>query len=399
VNSNKYYVALIVGALFGSLPPVRAEVVEAEGVASIRPAGIDHARQAAIQDAMNQASLLSGVEIETSNAIGARGVQLESSRVRSAAIIGKATVLREWQSGDYLHVHISVDVARSGDIAGANQKYKKKIAATSLSIQKSYVTDDVEDLSGGFANELLRRLESGNKFLTKKSQYAISHASGPSQDTGDVIHIATMYDSQFVISGEILDAGTMNEGGYFGLFQHKRRRFEVEIYVYDGLTGSLVGRHRIEKSAVGDVAIGRDKPFASASFFATSFGKAISEALDTASELIAKDLENLPFAARVIKIADGRIYIDAGGTSFVAPGDKLVAYHLRREFPLSGFGPGNEYGITETPVTTVSIVQVQPLFSICTLPTSAKGVTLEVGDLVRFDFINQVLDTKGPSLF
>lgn len=82
-----------------------------------------------------------------------------------------------------------------------------------------------------------------------------------------------------------------------------------------------------------------------------------------------------------------RIYIDAGSTSSIAPGDQLIAYRLRKEVPLTSVTSGAEYGISETPVATVSIIQVQPSFSICALPGKTTGTVLEAGDLVRFEFI------------
>lgn len=398
--SGSNYFLWIAAALVLLASPLRAAIIEAEGVAAINPVGVERARQMAVQDAKNQVSMQAGVEIEMASIVTPRGVPLESSRIRPTATIGKVTILREWQTGDNFHVRISANVESSEQVLAGSLKYKKKIAATPFVIRKSFVTDDIDDIGKGFASELLRRLDNGNKFLTKRSAYVLpSNSYGPSQDGAAVMHLATMYDSQFLIAGEIVDAGESFEGGYFGVFQHKKRRFEIEVFLYDGLTGTLISRHRIEKFAVGDVAIGRDKPFSSASFLATNFGQAIGQAIDTAAEMISRDLESLPFTARVIRIADGRFYIDAGGTSLVAPGDKLVAYRLRREFPVAGFGSGTEYGITETPVATVSIVQVQPLFSICALPANAKGATIELGDLVRFDFINQAPDAGRPNLF
>lgn len=370
--------------------PLMAAIIEAEGVAAIKPVGLEQARQMAFQDAKNKISLQAGVGIEMSTALGAERVPLESSRMRPAATIGKETILREWQTGDYYHVRISVNMESSDDVAPVSKKYKKKITSTPFKIRKSYVTDDIDELANGFSNELLHRLEIENKFLTKKSQYVISaNLSGASQDNTAVMRIASMHDSQFVISGEIVDAGISYDGGYFGILQQKKRRFEVDVFVYDGLTGALIASHKVGAFSTGDVAIGRSKPFASAAFFSTNFGQAINRTIDSVAELISKDLESVPFTAKIIKIADGQIYIDAGGTSFVAPGDKLVAYHRQRELSIIGFGPGSEYGVTETPVGTVSIVQVQPLFSIATLLTRVKGVKVEVGDFIRFDFVGK----------
>ena len=388
--NKSYFARLIAVTLFVLAMPLQAAIIETEGVASIEAAGIERARQMAIQNAQDQASMQAGVKMEMASVVSPKGIPLESSRVRPIVKIGNVTVVREWQVDDDYHVRISANIEQSDDFATVSQKYKKKLTSTPFGVRKPYQLGDIDDISTGFPRELLRRLENGNNFLAKNSLHALTaNPTGLNQGNSAVIQLATLYGSQFVITGEILDAGNSDEGGYFGFLQQKRRRFEVDIFVYDGLTGSLIARHRIDKFTEGEVAVGPNKPFASTSFFSTRFGQAISMAIDSAAKLISRDLENLPFTAKVIRVADGKIYVDAGGTSLLAPGDKLVAYRTKRELPFSGFGPDREHVITETPVATISIVQVQPLFSIGTLPPTAKNVTMEIGDLVRFDLVDQ----------
>lgn len=377
---------MVTALSFFSLPSL-AGVIEAEGVASIKPNGVERARQLALQDAQDKIAQQAGVAVETSSAMSSSHIELESSRIRTAAIIGKATIDREWQTDDYFHVHISANTDQANGGSAINVKYKRKIAATPFFSKKSY--EDIDDIGHGFSKELLRRLERGNQFLTRKSQYQISgNASGVTQNAGAVVSLAASHDSQFLISGEIVDASILEESGILSLFQYRQRHFEVDVFVYDGLNGALIASHRVGGLAMGDVAVGRDRPFGSASFFSTEFGQAVNATINAAAELIAKDLESLPFTAKVTKIVDGKIHIDAGSTSFVAPGDKLVAYRRKREFSKNGYSPSSEYRLTETPVATVSIVQVQPLFSIATLPENSKD-QVGIGDLVRFDSAGQ----------
>jgi hypothetical protein len=266
------------------------------------------------------------------------------------------------------------------------QKYRKKITATPFVLRKSNQANDIDDLSAGVSRELLRQLESTKLFLVKSSRDASAVDSASlSQDINAVIGLATLNDSQFVISGEVIDAGSFEEGGYFGYFRDKKRWFEMEFTVFDGLTGAQISRHRIDEIAEGDVTVGREKRFASKSFFSTAFGQAIGKTIEKAAEMIATDLERLPFSAKVIRVADGQVFINAGATSLVAPGDKLLVYRKKTKFSWSGIGADREYGIPETPLATVSVVQVQPMFSISTVLPAAQTVEIEAGDIVRSD--------------
>ena len=374
--------------LLGGVAPGLAATIEAEGMAIVTSSGIERARQSALRDAKNQAAMQAGVNVEMTALVNERGLPLESSRIRPAATLEKITILREWQVADAVHVRIAADTDQSGPAQPGLPKYKKKLTATPFHAQKSFQTDDIDDISTGFARELLRRLESSQKFLTKISVYDLTFGSAntsPGQNTEAVKHLARLYESQFVISGTILNAGSSDNGGYFGFFANKKRWLEMEIFIHDGLTGSLIARHKVSHFAEGEAPVGRNKPFASQAFFATRFGQAVDKTLDEVAELVTKDLQALPFAAKVTQVVDDKIYIDAGGTSFVAPGDHLIVYHMERGLPVNGLGPRDNYGTVETPVATVSIVQVQPTFSIAALPASPNNPKIEVGDLVRLE--------------
>ena len=379
------FLAFAVGFSAGSL---HAETIESEGVASIKASGIERARQLAIQDAVEQATRQSGVKIEGQSSVSSGGRTFGSNRLRATGTIADVKVVREWQVEDALHVQISSNVEPADKKIPVVHNYKKKIAATPFSVQGAITGKDVIELANGFPRELVRRLENSRRFLSKNSLYVISVGSaGLDQDPKNVMKLAAQYDSQFVISGEILDSVSAGDGWLSGVIGS--RRFEVDLFVHDGLTGGLIARHRIdeliEKEFFGD----RDKSFSSASFFSTKLGETVNKVINAAVELISKDVENLPFTAKVIRVTDGKIYIDAGGTSLLSPGDELVAYNNEKDVALLGTVSGHDYGVRETPVATVSVVQVQPMFSICVVLPGAENAAIKVGDFVRFDMVSQ----------
>jgi hypothetical protein len=69
----------------------------------------------------------------------------------------------------------------------------------------------------------------------------------------------------------------------------------------------------------------------------------------------------------------------------VAPGDQLVIYRLDARQQVYGADPLVPLGTVESPVGTVSIVQVQPGFSIGTVMPPAAVRQVSAGDMVRFD--------------
>jgi len=377
-------IALLTITLVLCAPRVQAAVFEIEGVALIEES-LPRAREAALQNAKEQAAKRLADATQPADPAGSKDVATAGMTTADAKI-GQTVVLREWQDDNTYHVLIAVNPDWISDSsANGPHPFRKKITAVPFNVQKPFQTDDIDNISAGFPLELSRRLENGGQFLTSISQYAISPGTnGPSTDADAIKRIALMYDSQFVVSGEILDVGDTKEGGYLGFFQHKRRRLEVEIYLYDGLSGALLARHRLDNSAVIENRTDRSMAFASASFFATSFGQVIDKSLESATGLLAWDIDKLPFAAKIIRINNDGIYIDAGSSSLVAVGDKLMAYHLKPT-SISGLGPNSNFGAPDTAAGFVSVIQVRSKFSICTLPESDQIFNLKVGDMVRFE--------------
>jgi hypothetical protein len=369
-------------SLFATAAPL-----EAEGIATVSAGNVAQARQAAIRDALEQLGLRSGARVDVAAGASTRGHQtFESSRVQPAADFERYTVLREWQTGQLLHVRIAVKDEDARPRGSVNLAYKKKLVVTPFHVRRSPQLDDVDDIATRLPQELLRRMTAGGSFLGKESPYVISPgSSGPSADTAAVRRIATMYESQFVVSGEIVDASNFEKPAYFGLVNKDARRIEIAFYVHDGLTGVLLAQRRALVEQVGERRVGRDKPFGSASFAATPFGGAILRALDEGITGITADIAALPFMAKVVQVQGERIVIDAGSTSSVAPGDQLVIYRADPRQQVYGADPLAPLGTVEAPVGTVAIVQVQPGFAIGTVTPPAAAKQVSAGDMVRFD--------------
>jgi hypothetical protein len=386
--SKKYLILLAAVASFGWLDVANATTFEAVGIAPIEAGGIEQARIAAIRDARLQASIQAGAELESSETTTASGATLQSSRIRARSEFANVTVVREWREGDMLHVLIRADDKDIRSQTGATRTYKKKVVAAQFAVNVPQQLNDVDDIWNGFPRELMRRLDSANvilpHLLARPVVTDISQA-GSDQTRTLVKQTAEQNDGQFVLSGVILDAGVAYDGGYLGYFKKANRRFEVEVFIHDGLTGALVGHHRVMRTAIGKQEIGRDIPFGSARFYASDYGANIAAVLDELAQMLREDLERLPFAAKIVRVAGSKVFMDAGATSGIGSGDTMVVYQLKDEWQISSLRGNTDMGIPEVPLTTVAITQVQPLFSSGELQGDAKSLKVRVGDLVRFE--------------
>ncbi|QNA90649.1 hypothetical protein G4G28_22910 [Massilia sp. Dwa41.01b] len=276
--------------LAASALPAFSAPIEAEGVAAIAEGGVAKARQNAIRDALEQLGLRSAARVEVAAGASSRGTSFDSSRVQPAAEFDRYSVLREWQTGQLLHVRIAV---KEEDAPARQRQPRLQEETRRHALPLAQLTPARRHRRHRHppAPELLRRMTASGRFLGKASPYVVSPgASGPAADTAAVRRIATMHESQFVISGEIVDASRFEQPAYYGLWKRRARRIEIAFFVHDGLTGTLLARHTAVVEQPGEGTVGRDKPFGSASFAATPFGGAILRALDEGIAAIAADL-------------------------------------------------------------------------------------------------------------
>ncbi len=406
--------ALLLLALSGI---ASAQSIEAEGVAVMDAGGSDKARQLALQDALYQAALSASAQVEGSSAINAAGELRENLRISTAARVASHTIVREWVNNGMFHVLVRAEIQNEApaDQPLQTTKYRKKVAVTRFHTPNSLQVEDITDIWNGYPLELLRRLGARGGVLpvnTTSSLLTSGNQTNPDAPANrDLIRrIAEQTGSQLVISGIILDAGSGVEtlrpyAGWQGSENGRRfelglpwpslsagikpeaseRRLDVEIFLHDGITGALVARHRHGALANGRVMVGRDKPFASTAFFATPFGQVLEQTLNSQVEALNSDLECLPFVANIVRIEGRKVFLDAGGTSALAPGDKLTVYHRNPSAPVGRFSPAAALGIPETPATTLTLIQVQPLFAVGDLAADPAKANVQVGDVVRFE--------------
>lgn len=301
--------------------------------------------------------------------------------------------------------------------ASPSKTYRKTLTLTRFQVVNSLQVEDIANIWDGYPLELLRRLESGGNIVARHS--TASPFPDPRNIHPDtpasrelIRRIAEQSGSQFVISGLILDAAVSDESlrPYFGWQGGEtgrrfelglpwnsvvagirpvatERRLEVAIFLHDGQTGALLKSHRNSMEISGRATVGRNKAFASAAFFDTPFGQAVDSILNTQAGLIDADLANLPFTANIVRIEDRKVFIDAGSMSALRPGDKLRVYRRNPAAALES-ASAVALGIPESPVGTLTLNQVQPLFSVGELSGDPVSARIQTGDIVRFDTIS-----------
>lgn len=282
-----------------------------------------------------------------------------------------------------------------GNDAALGHPLKKKITITQFDVANTIHVDDINNIYDGLPIALSNRIEASGRFLSIYAGRSIPAETGASQREA-IIQIAGETGAQFLISGTVVNAATSHGKRSMDapLGVPDKRYIEVELSIYNGFTGAHLMSRRLSGEAQGDVVVGNSKPFGSSIFYGTEFGKATNRLIDSAAKEIQAALENIPFAAHIVRTEGKKIFIDAGSDSLLESGDRFVAYAIDALTPIQDI-QGSILGITEHAAGTATLAYVKPQFSIGELSEDVEKLGIKAGNIVRVNVVDlRHLDEK-----
>ncbi len=399
---------------------------EFEGIAPLGLDGIAVARPLAIQDALENAALFNGAKVQ-SLAVK-KGTQWGETTQVTGVPQGDYQLLREWQSNGFLHVVLDIappapkvepaQVAKSaprGSVATCeNDGYRRKVLLSHFWIQHPTQTLDLDRFPEGIQIEMVRRLNDSDQFLPQRSPGVAvfdlqPQVFDPLLQPDRVREMARLYSTQFIVAGIVRDTSfsgeryTLASGSEIRNGERKivanfpmlnfaqvgvkavpaERRFDMDLFVFDGVSGALVNRHRIAGKTRGEVVQSLSSGLGTLGFIETDYGRLVDDKLQEASRLVSQDLNCIPFSSKITRVEKNSVYIDAGYTSNVRPGDTFDVFRVSPAvMPIdsTSYFPSMRLGLPEEKVGVYTVKQVQPLFSLGTV----SGVRVEPGDFVRY---------------
>ncbi|WP_233578523.1 flagellar assembly protein T N-terminal domain-containing protein [Aquitalea sp. FJL05] len=403
-----------------------AAPITAEGMAAM-DAGSPAAREMAIRDALQQAAISNGAELQSLQLMESGNVS-ESSVLSAPSLQGKVKILQEYNSDGVYHVRLSIDpqASASGPVGSApkptqnascgmpaGRSLRRKLLTTYFYVANPAEANDLQDLATALPGEMARRLRQQGPFDVRNASHltVLSNmaADEPVAGWDTVRELGRREDVQFVIAGRVLSTAvvgkslrhtmyesnnTSQQGAYYtgplaGLFggalkyTPSARQFDMELWVYDALTGAVLADQRFSRVAQGKVVAQLPAPFATTAFWQGDYGKAVDGLLDQASRQLVDLVSCIPLSAKVVKVEDGRqLFINVGGLDGMKVGDQMLLYKPRSAQILRSGGGVRELGVPEDLSGTISITQVQPNFSIAQVQSARLKV--EEGDYVRF---------------
>ena len=378
-----------------------AVIVEAEGQAIIANRDITSAREAAIRDASQQASMQAAVYVSSSQVVRDGVLEIDNMQISTLGQVSNIEIVDEKIVGTVLHIRIKADVnIDEGCSNGVSNRYIKKVAVAAfpLSTPKQANLGGFHTISSAFPTQLalafnqhgsVTALNAGNVSLFANPR----QASTSQLDDGTLTSMLSttgQMDVNYVVTGIIrdismIDPRTHAENNYFidlyNKLDYKSKRhlrnFEIDLFVYDGFSGHLISQKHYQTAGLWNIDRTISTGFDTAGFARQDYGKKVKALQNKIVSNLSDELQCEPFSSRITRVEDKTIWINAGKQQGIKRGDKLTIYR-RSTFFTPQMKANTQLSNTQQ---TLIINDVQPGFSSGRIGNAAESNNIRPGDL------------------
>lgn len=383
---------------------VHAVTMEAEGSAIIFNKDIDSARQAAIRDATQQASLQASAIISSTQSIPHGVLSIDNMQVSTLGTASNVEILDERISGRTLFVRIRAEIEFDERCAGSVQGhgYQKSVAITAFPMlhpaQASLgdlgsIQTELSNLLSNNINQMtnLRALNAGMLNVHDSAQNAPTRQLSAGALT-TVLDFTRQLDVQYIVSGVIRDM-TMRDSSVidpnrnilvdlYNRLDYKSKRhmrsLVMDLYIHDGFTGALLFNKQYATAGRWHLPPETRTGFGSAEFWRMEYGQQTSQLLKQVTEDLNKELRCKPFSARITRSEGPFLWFNAGALSGIKQGDKLTVYR-KSSFYTEDMRSHVQLSNTRK---TMTVTEVQPTFAVGRLTEDGEIYNIQPDDVV-----------------
>ena len=376
--------------------PLQAAWYKTIGSAAIINNDEEYARQQAIQDALRQAMLKAGASVSSIQKLSNGALTRDDFQIRANSEVRQYQLLDEEirDARIFVRVRSYIVADRSGCSGGL---YAKDISLIRFNWQHK---DDarygqIYQLDRAVTRALFDRLGQQRQVFVTRSWLDNNLGVEPGKiQQGDsdfarqIQALAVKTDSQYLIFGSIVDASLQqpDQGIADNIFpgawfKTPLRRFTLQLYLYDGLTGQLLeqpfyqtqANWTFDKEAVVD-PISQD-------FWQSSYGMEITSTLNRITEELKGRLQCERPTARIIRIDGLDYHINLGKTNGLKVGDRFRILHKADFTDVNG----QEHALRNAAAGTMEVTKVYPENAVLRPLSQYAAGNIQVSDLAELE--------------
>ena len=326
---------LLLTLLLASLS-ARAEIIEAQGSAAILGGDEVYAREQATRDALRQALLASGAAVSSIQRLENGSLRSEQIQIRSGGDIRQYRLKREEVRNGRMYITLQADIQAERQIC-QTQHYAKDLTLVRLRLrypeQASYGA--LDDMPANLSRRMFEALANApqgvavRQWLDENLRIDPLHLQqGDRSALEEIKALSLRTDSQYLVLGSIDDLSLEPQGNQLtSWYEDPIRNFRMQLYLFDGINGSLLGRKEYQGRANWTFAKRDQVGSSSGQFWQSSYGQEVNYQLQEAVQDLVAQLSCAPVTARVVGQNERGPHINLGRRNGVRLGDQFRIQH------------------------------------------------------------------------
>lgn len=372
-----------------------SQCVSVRGQASAEGVAQEYARQMAIRDALQNATMQNNLQVVSRQTTRNFQIKDQAGRFVSKSKVQNYQVADEYFDQEQNIFEVQLDVCLTADLSACSSalggEFQNRLVIAPVVIENPYEARDIANLLPGYQQELHRRLLDKGYRNLEIIDYAQNIQPGnlvtPNLTPGVLQPIQDDTGAQFMLMTIIRSASSHSEGKkirdkvtrhYDFEVQDNYRYIEIDWYLIDLNKHKIAKQNREGYQVSKKVRVGRDKPFGTASFFKSSTGRAFNLVLNQQIDGVFDHMACEILETQIIDVRNNEYILFLSEESGVQPGDELAVYH---QIGTQVRYQGRALGIDEKPAGFIRIKRIMPKFAVAELVV--ENETIELGDVVR----------------
>lgn len=379
--------------------PVHAEWVQVTGSAHVKQGLYEQARLQAREDALQKAVMRFGANIHSQQEMQYGELTKDELSIEGHARVRRSEIQEEYLANGNLHVVLNVLMDQIQACTGSqSSQYRKSVAIMGFSLQSPEQASmgALHNVDQGLSQALGLALQQQDGLIIYRGLDTRLYANtlaAPTHYTqqlkmSNAVDLARQLGSQFVVSGVVRDLSVEDESAFersawkqllrAGNLSNVTRNFEVELFVHDGFSGSIIWQRTFTAHADWTLPASQKVGFGSGEFWQVPYGKEVKKLINTMAYLIDEQLKCQPFLTRISRIDGKTLHFDSGSSTGIRPGDKFAlyrTYHFEDAQRFSGVELKNVK-------TALTVSQVHPEFGSGTIAIEPGRINIQEDDVL-----------------
>jgi hypothetical protein len=380
-----------------------AVVIEAEGMAVVVNKDLKSAREAAIKDASQQASMHAAVYVSSNQVVRDGILEIDNMQISTLGRVSNIEVLDETLDGNFLKVRIRADVLiDTGCNNGVTNTYKKSLAVAAFPLVdlNHGRLGNLHDTPIIFPTQLAQQLNTSLGIVAYNASRVNFYPDPTLAATttlsdgalSSMLNNINRMEVNYIVSGVVRDMTMVDPRThaekYFFIDLYNRldylskkhlRSFSIDLFLHDGFTGDLIMQKSYQTAGLWNLDPAIKTGFGGAGFTKQDYGQKVQALQQQIIKELTEQLTCEPFTARINKVEDRTVWISAGAAQGLKKGDKLSIYRRSTFYTPDGRAQTQLSNTQQT----LTIKETQGSFATGQLSAPSEQYNIRPGDLVR----------------